>query len=149
LNFGFPFESARPLGHGRLERDSPGSHLPFRQRGRTYFLPVRTELVAVGIDFDLLLGERGDLLLTRFQVCVAQGIAKGNLRRLDGLAKLLWKWAEVESLRSRLTGMSRPAIYRSIAELHSRRRWKPAPGQRICRPGGARTSLSAADPMIR
>jgi Rhodopirellula transposase DDE domain len=50
---------------------------------------------------------------------------------------------------SRLTGMSRPAIYRGISELHSRRKWKPsAPGQRIRRPGGGRKALSTADPEI-
>ena len=53
------------------------------------------------------------------------------------------------SRASRLTGMSRPAIYRGIAELRSRRKWKPAaPGQRIRRPGGGRKALSEADPEI-
>ena len=55
------------------------------------------------------------------------------------------------SQASGLTGMSRPAIYRGLAELRSPRRWQPAPsGQRIRRPGGGRQSLSAADPeMVR
>ena len=53
------------------------------------------------------------------------------------------------SRASRLTGMSRPAIYRGLAELRSRRTWKPTPaGQRIRRPGGGRKELSAADPEI-
>jgi Rhodopirellula transposase DDE domain len=53
------------------------------------------------------------------------------------------------SRTSRLTGMSRPAIYRGIVELRSRRTWKPmAAGQRIRRPGGGRKALSAADPEI-
>lgn len=50
---------------------------------------------------------------------------------------------------SRLTGMSRPAIYRGIAELRNRRKWKPSPpGQRIRRTGAGRKALSAADPEI-
>lgn len=53
------------------------------------------------------------------------------------------------SRASRLTGMSRPAIYRGMAELRSRRKWKPAPSdQRIRRPGGGRKALSTADPEI-
>lgn len=53
------------------------------------------------------------------------------------------------SRASQLTGMSRPAIYRGIAELRSRQKWKPSPpGQRIRRPGGGRKALSAADPEI-
>lgn len=53
------------------------------------------------------------------------------------------------SRASRLTGMSRPAIYRGMDELRSRRKWRPAPpGQRIRRPGGGRKVLSAADPQI-
>jgi hypothetical protein len=53
------------------------------------------------------------------------------------------------SQTSRLTGMSRPAIYRGIAELRNQRKWEPAaPGQRIRRTGGGRKALSAADPEI-
>jgi Rhodopirellula transposase DDE domain len=48
----------------------------------------------------------------------------------------------------RLTGMSRPAIYRGIAELRSPRPWKPSPGDRIRRPGGGRKALITADPEI-
>ena len=53
------------------------------------------------------------------------------------------------SRTSRLTGMSRPAIYRGIAELRSRQPWKPtAAGQRIRRAGGGRKALFVADPEI-
>jgi Rhodopirellula transposase DDE domain len=53
------------------------------------------------------------------------------------------------SQASRLTGMSRPAIYRGIAELRSQRKWKAGPaGQRIRRPGGGRKALSARDPEM-
>jgi hypothetical protein len=50
---------------------------------------------------------------------------------------------------SRLTGMSRPAIYRGIAELRSRREWKPSAGRdRIRRTGGGRKPLEVADPEV-
>ena len=50
---------------------------------------------------------------------------------------------------SRLTGMSRPAIYRGIDELRRQRQWKPSPaGNRIRRPGGGRKSAAIADPEI-
>ena len=50
---------------------------------------------------------------------------------------------------SRLTGMSRPAIYRGMAELRSRREWKPSAGRdRIRRTGGGRKPLQVADPEV-
>ena len=51
---------------------------------------------------------------------------------------------------SRLTGMSRPTIYRGIAELRSKREWKPSvePG-RIRRAGGGRKPLAVTDPEWR
>jgi Rhodopirellula transposase DDE domain len=53
------------------------------------------------------------------------------------------------SQAARLTGMSRPAIYRGIAELRSQRKWKPSPpGQRIRRPGGGRKAVSTAEPEV-
>jgi hypothetical protein len=53
------------------------------------------------------------------------------------------------SQASRLTGMSRPAIYRGITELRSQRKWKAGPaGQRVRRPGGGRKALSATDPEM-
>ena len=51
---------------------------------------------------------------------------------------------------SRLTGMSRPAIYRGIAELRSNREWKPSAGpSRIRRAGGGRKPLTEADPEVQ
>jgi len=50
---------------------------------------------------------------------------------------------------SRLTGMSRPAIYRGIAELRGKREFQQsAEGSRIRRAGGGRKSVAAADPEI-
>jgi len=50
---------------------------------------------------------------------------------------------------SRLTGMSRPAIYRGMAELRSCREWKPSAGRdRIRRTGGGRKPLQVADPEV-
>jgi hypothetical protein len=50
---------------------------------------------------------------------------------------------------ARLTGMSRPAIYRGIAELRGQREWKPSPDQsRIRRAGGGRKPVATADPKI-
>ena len=50
---------------------------------------------------------------------------------------------------SRLTGMSRPAIDRGMAELRSRREWKPSAGRdRIRRTGGGRKPLQVADPEV-
>jgi hypothetical protein len=50
---------------------------------------------------------------------------------------------------ARLTGMSRPAIYRGIAELRGQREWKPSPDQsRIRRTGGGRKPVATADPKI-
>jgi len=50
---------------------------------------------------------------------------------------------------SRLSGMSRPAIYRGIDELRSQRAWKrPSDGHRIRRAGGGRKPVATADPEI-
>lgn len=50
---------------------------------------------------------------------------------------------------SRLTGMSRPAIYRGVDELRRQGKWKRSPsGNRIRRPGGGRKSAAIADPEI-
>jgi hypothetical protein len=50
---------------------------------------------------------------------------------------------------SHLTGMSRPAIYRGIAELRSRSIWEPATAEtRIRRVGGGRKALTETDPEI-
>src|ERR1700730_9844605 len=50
---------------------------------------------------------------------------------------------------SRLPGMSRPAIYRGIAELRGKREFQQsAEGSRIRRAGGGRKSVAAADPEI-
>jgi Rhodopirellula transposase DDE domain len=50
---------------------------------------------------------------------------------------------------SRLTGMSRPAIYRGIDELRKQREWKRSPnGTRIRRAGGGRKSAAITDPEI-
>jgi Rhodopirellula transposase DDE domain len=50
---------------------------------------------------------------------------------------------------SQLTGMSRPAIYRGMAELRSRQKWKFSSAEpRIRRPGGGRKALSATDPAM-
>ena len=50
---------------------------------------------------------------------------------------------------SRLTGMSRPAIYRGIDDLRRQREWKRSPdGHRIRRAGGGRKSAALADPEI-
>jgi hypothetical protein len=50
---------------------------------------------------------------------------------------------------SRLTGMSRPAIYRGISALRGDREWKQlADRSRIRRAGGGRKSVAVADPKI-
>ena len=50
---------------------------------------------------------------------------------------------------SQLTGMSRPAIYRGMAELRSRGKWKPSTTEsRIRRVGGGRKALTETDPEI-
>ena len=50
---------------------------------------------------------------------------------------------------SRLTGMSRPAIYRGMAELRSNREWKSSPEpSRIRRAGGGRNALAETDPEV-
>jgi len=50
---------------------------------------------------------------------------------------------------SRLTGMSRPTIYRGIAELRSHREGSPPAGRdRIRRTGGGRKALEVADPEV-
>lgn len=50
---------------------------------------------------------------------------------------------------ARLTGMSRPAIYRGIAELRNQRRWQSVSAEnRIRRTGGGRKRLVVADPEI-
>ncbi len=50
---------------------------------------------------------------------------------------------------SRLTGMSRPTIYRGIAELRSHREGNPPDGRdRIRRTGGGRKPLEVADPEV-
>src|ERR1700730_17095185 len=50
---------------------------------------------------------------------------------------------------SRVTGMSRPAIYRGSAELRGKREFQQsAEGSRIRRAGGGRKSVAAADPEI-
>jgi len=50
---------------------------------------------------------------------------------------------------SRMTGMSRPAIYRGIAELRSHREGNPCAGRdRIRRTGGGRKPLEVADPEV-
>jgi hypothetical protein len=50
---------------------------------------------------------------------------------------------------AQLTGRSRPAIYRGIAELRGQREWKPALDRsRIRRAGGGRKPVAMADPNI-
>ena len=50
---------------------------------------------------------------------------------------------------SRLTGMSRPTIYRGIAELRGHREGNPPAGRdRIRRTGGGRKALEVADPEV-
>ena len=50
---------------------------------------------------------------------------------------------------SRLTGMSRPVIYRGIDELRGKREGRPSPDQsRIRRAGGGRKPVTMADPEI-
>jgi hypothetical protein len=51
---------------------------------------------------------------------------------------------------SRLTGMSRPAIYRGLAELRAESAWKgPAEAGRIRRAGGGRKRVEVLDPQIQ
>lgn len=50
---------------------------------------------------------------------------------------------------SRLTGMSRPAIYRGMAELQGKAALRPAAAGRIRRPGGGRKRIEEADPAMQ
>jgi hypothetical protein len=50
---------------------------------------------------------------------------------------------------ARLTGMSRPAIYRGITELRGKREWERSPDRsRIRRAGGGRKRVTVADPEV-